>query len=374
MTVATINIRINRYRNLSLKQQTQLLYQQMDVSVIVPALNEEKYIGPCLKSIASQKTSLKYEIIVCDGKSEDTTRKIARKYADKVIISQVRSVAVQRNTGASDARGKYLLFVDADTLLPPDYIERGVWKFQANPALIGFSASFRFSNPESRLIFAEQVTNSYLQFRDRMGMATLPGFNTFVNAKAFRRLGGFMDVPLEDIDFSYRLRKIGQTRYFADFYVITSSRRLNDMGVLSTLRYYFEMDLARMRPDLKKMLTYNDYVSIRVDSERLNEAFRQMSRPIRRPGRLNASMRLYTRARLTALREAMRNEIADNRMWTRDTMRRLMQDTATVSNALSYIESKKVDIPMIDRALAKVKDRFRWQIRRNIHTRKRKRR
>ena len=96
----------------------------MDVSVIIPTLNEEKNIEVCLKSVIAQETDVKYEIIVCDGKREDKTFEISKKYADKVILSDVRSIGLQRNRGANSAAGKYFLFVDADTIFPKDYVDK----------------------------------------------------------------------------------------------------------------------------------------------------------------------------------------------------------------------------------------------------------
>ena len=235
----------------------------MNVLVVVPSLNEENSIESCLKSVKSQKTSDSIKIVLCDGKSNDKTTRLAKKYADKIIISNKRNVAIQRNTGANAFDSDLILFLDADTILPPDYIQWGIEKFRKNPDLLGFSAGFTFSESDSTLLFSEKITNEYLKFRDRIGSPTLPGFNIFITRKAFELVNGFHDVPLEDIDFSRRLREHGRTNYFTEMKVITSSRRLSGMGLIGTLRYYFEMDLARIRPDLKKYLIYSEYLACR---------------------------------------------------------------------------------------------------------------
>jgi len=74
----------------------------MDISVIVPTFNEEKYIEATLKSIKNQKTDLEYEIIVSDCKSQDKTVSISRKYADKIVSTSKRTIASGRNNGAMD--------------------------------------------------------------------------------------------------------------------------------------------------------------------------------------------------------------------------------------------------------------------------------
>jgi glycosyltransferase involved in cell wall biosynthesis len=85
-------------------------------------LNEEKYIETTLLSIKNQDYKGKYEIIMVDSNSKDRTVKIARKYADKVIVTKRRGVSVGRNIGARLAKGEILLFVDAYTVLLPNVI------------------------------------------------------------------------------------------------------------------------------------------------------------------------------------------------------------------------------------------------------------
>jgi len=249
----------------------------MDISVVIPTWNEEKYIESCLKSIRSQDTRAEYEVIVCDARSEDRTIEIAEKYADKVVISDMRSIGIQRNLGAKQATGNYLVFIDADTVIPPNYLEKVMEKFESDPELLGFSACFIFSKRDRKLAFIEKITNSYLDFRSKVGFAILPGFNTCVRRDIFESIGGFRDVPLEDGEFGFRMRRSGKTKYFTDFYVITSSRRLEGMGLLGTIRYYLEMDLATKNARIGRLLTYNKYH--RVDSVMLQKEFAKIFNP-----------------------------------------------------------------------------------------------
>ncbi len=96
---------------------------RLKISVVVPALNEEKYIESCLKSLKSQSYK-PLEIIVCDGNSEDRTREIARKYADKVIIEKRRSAAAERQKGAKIAKGEIIAFIDSDTIAEKDWLKK----------------------------------------------------------------------------------------------------------------------------------------------------------------------------------------------------------------------------------------------------------
>ena len=101
----------------------------MDVSFIVPALNEEKCLEKTLRSIKAQKTKLKFEIIVVDGGSKDKTVEIAKKYA-RVPREKSRSISSARNMGAELGKGKLLVFIDADTVLPRDYLQI-VWDYMS---------------------------------------------------------------------------------------------------------------------------------------------------------------------------------------------------------------------------------------------------
>ena len=91
------------------------------ISIIIPTLNEEKYLPLLLDSIKKQSYQ-DYEIIVSDGCSEDKTLEIAESYNCKTIIAKKdkRHPSIQRNNGAKIAQGNILLFLDADTALPND--------------------------------------------------------------------------------------------------------------------------------------------------------------------------------------------------------------------------------------------------------------
>jgi glycosyltransferase involved in cell wall biosynthesis len=245
----------------------------MDVSIIVPTLNEEDYIEACLSSVLSQDTEYDFEVIVSDGTSEDTTQEIAREFTDKIIVSAERGTSIQRNQGAKAALSEHLLFVDADTLLMPDYVERAHSKFLKNKDLLAFSSSFIFPERKPKLIFSERIMNSYFSFQSGLGRATLPGFNINIRRSVFEKLGGFSNVPLEDIDLSIQLRQMGPIKYFSDFYVITSARRLKKMGLLGSIKYYIEMDLTRKNPAFRRALLYGNYFSCRLKNSDIQKSF-----------------------------------------------------------------------------------------------------
>ncbi len=313
----------------------------MDVSVIVPTLNEGKYLEDCLKSIKRQKTDTPFELIVCDGKSEDATKAIAKKYADHVVTSPKRSTGLQRDRGAAKAKGTYLLFVDADTRLPEGYIEWGVAKFKADSKLVAFSASFIFTKETPKLSFAAKTTNAYLEFKEKIGRPTIPGFNFFVKKDVFEELEGFGDIPLEDIDLSFRLRAKGKVRYFTDKVVETSSRRLERMGLVRSVQYYLEMDFSRMSPRLSELLTYNDYVGCRVDESSLKDEFSHVVSPKKPDLKLDV-VADYIDKSVKALGEKTMEQISLVSRSLAEVQSKLVIDADTVSRAVHLVGEKTV--------------------------------
>lgn len=237
----------------------------MDLSVIVPAFNEEKRIRACLASIVSQRTARSYELIVSDSNSTDSTVSIAREYTDKVIVCMERGTARARNDGAKMAVGDILVFIDSDTTLLPGYIDTVARAFE-DPRLLAASCAFKFTRRSPKFLAAEYVTNSYYLLRSAFHAATLPGFNVCIRREAFEKLGGFRLCHLEDLDMSIKLRKMGRTKYLRQRMAVTSSRRLEQDGILGTLKYYgdlFEASQGRrlgFEPVKLGESKYDDYV------------------------------------------------------------------------------------------------------------------
>src|SRR3989338_4849222 len=107
------------------------------ISVIIPACNEEKYIGKTISSVRGQNYK-KYEIIVvCDG-CTDSTVKLAGKLADRTIILKKRvGPAIAKNKGAIAAAGDKLIFLDADTRLSRNAMKNIEGVLMKNPNLVG---------------------------------------------------------------------------------------------------------------------------------------------------------------------------------------------------------------------------------------------
>lgn len=99
----------------------------MDVSVIVPVYNVEKYVARCLESLVNQKCDCNYEIIIINDGTKDNSMDIVNDYAARydfihVYTQENSGVSVARNTGLANARGEYIAFVDSDDFVSPFYI------------------------------------------------------------------------------------------------------------------------------------------------------------------------------------------------------------------------------------------------------------
>ncbi len=217
-----------------------------EISVIVPALNEAKYLEATLESIVNQNTNIPYEIIVSDNGSTDGSLDIAKMYADVVLQCEERGIGPARHFGAINAseNSKFFVFIDADTLIPGYFLAYVYEMFKIKPELIAFATGFRFSERSEQIKLAESVVNKYFVMRDKLHSATLPGFNTVVRREAYFKCGGYQNVLLEDVDFSRRIDKLGAVRFFQYVKVVNSSRRLDAMGLLGTLYYYSQLDLG----------------------------------------------------------------------------------------------------------------------------------
>jgi len=193
------------------------------ISVIIPTRNEERAIAAVIEQLRG--TGVR-EVIVVDGGSSDQTCHRARTAGAKVIESETGR-GIQQNLGAAEATGDILLFLHADTRLPPDFIEQ----IQDILHRDGVSAgAFRLGvdGPGHGLRWVENMANwRSLYFQLPYGDQAL-----FMKADTFRQAGGFAEIPLmEDFELMRRLRKQGRIE-LAEASVRTSPRRWEQLGVL----------------------------------------------------------------------------------------------------------------------------------------------
>ncbi len=180
------------------------------VSVVITTKNEEKNIANCLGSIKKQTyPKAKIEIIVVDNHSTDKTVNIARTFTERVLHKGPERSA-QRNFGLSKAKGKYLMFLDADMLLSPNVIEKSVEKITKEQGIVGLYIS--------EVVVGDGYWIQFRRFERSFYDGTAIDCVRFISADAFRKVGGF-DITLtgpEDWDFDKKIRKLGKVDLVKD--------------------------------------------------------------------------------------------------------------------------------------------------------------
>lgn len=211
-----------------------------NISVIVPSLNEEKYIKKCLLSLLNQSYDKDYEIIVVDGGSIDHTVEIAKKFADKVIVSP-RPVGAARNAGARIAKGKIYAFIDADTVASKGWleaIEKSLMKRKDAVGVLGPTLPYD-GNTWDHISY--KIATCWMQrFSLILGFPHVAGFNCAYKKNPFWKAGGFDEKRTlsEDIMLSFKIRKYGRIIFNNEMKAYTSARRVKKLGYFYLTTFY----------------------------------------------------------------------------------------------------------------------------------------
>lgn len=214
----------------------------MTVSIIIPTLDEAAQIAPVLRAL---RTHRPHELIVVDGGSQDGTVDLAAEHAR--VLHAPRGRAAQMNAGAAAASGEVLLFLHADTHLPPDGLQ-SVRSALRDPSVEAgaFRLTFDESDPWLGLYaLCARLDLPSICFGDR---------GLFVRRTTFETIGGFREMPIfEDLDIVRRLVRLGGF-VFLDDEVETSARRFARHG--------------RVRQQVRNVLLWSAY-HLGVSPERL---------------------------------------------------------------------------------------------------------
>ena len=190
------------------------------ISIIIPALNEEKYL-PALLTSLSKQTSRNFEVIVVDGKSKDKTVSVAQSFASslpylRVIVADHANLPYQRNVGTEQAAGDWYVFLDADNVMLSHAIERIIcYVEEQKPSLFTSWSRPDSENPNDAIVAL--IANILFEGSILFKRPFSPGPFTGVSRSVFDVVGGFTAELSwgEDADFS---NKVGKAGY--DFTVI----------------------------------------------------------------------------------------------------------------------------------------------------------
>jgi len=219
----------------------------IEMSIIIPTINEAMYIEETLKSVVKQYPSFNFEIIVCDGGSKDNTVEIARKYA-RVVVSPTQGTGTQLDFAANLSKGKILVFLDADTLLPEGYLQRVYESFKMDESLWVCGASFgycgrkririrlgRVSTTITEYVFVNLAMYLWYISRDVFHFTEIPGCNFCIRRDVYSEIGGFnrFSSVVVDIALSSAVRELikrrgtGRMKIFKSIIVLTSPRHIS---------------------------------------------------------------------------------------------------------------------------------------------------
>jgi glycosyltransferase involved in cell wall biosynthesis len=233
------------------------------ISVIIPTLNEEKYIGKTLESLKNQIIGGD-EIIVVDSFSKDKTVEISRKFSSKVVYFPRCGIGPAKTFGAQKAKNEVIAFLDADGVPSNEWLDRVRDTFRNNEiesiAGLGLYSSVSkkreiMYNIFARVIFILGIINYSLTKTPWM-----PVNNCAIRKDVFLKYGGLHNIVCEDYDFALRAKGIKNV-YDRGMRVLLSDRRFEKNGFLRTIGLWTRSVIAILRN--KNKIAATEYNVIR---------------------------------------------------------------------------------------------------------------
>lgn len=198
------------------------------LSIIIPTLNEEKYLPKLLDSIKKQNFK-DYEIIVADNNSKDKTRHIARKYGCRITKGGLPPVA--RNNGAKITNGDMLFFIDADCIVNKSFLQNALNEIKSR----NLDAASCYASPISNKI-SDSIWFSFFNFWICVTQFfySSASFGIFCKKNLHEEIKGFDEnIKLsEDMDYAKRAGSYGKFRILKTVKIYTSTRRFDEEGRL----------------------------------------------------------------------------------------------------------------------------------------------
>ncbi len=222
----------------------------MKLSFVIPAYNEEAFLGKCLESILAEvgRSSYNTEIIVVDNGSTDGTRAVAARYPSVHLVEEQRKGIVwARQAGYLAATGELIANIDADNILPKGWINRVFEEFSRNEKLVVLSGPLVYYDVswlrrvQTKLFYSlGYLTYLLNHFVIRKG-GMVQGGNFVVRASALMEIGGYdtrIDFYGEDTDIARRMQGAGRIKFTFRLPIYSSGRRMIEEGFFATgLRY-----------------------------------------------------------------------------------------------------------------------------------------
>jgi glycosyltransferase involved in cell wall biosynthesis len=214
----------------------------LSISLIIPAFNEESYIGKCLQAVSEHIQARACEVIVVDNGSTDRTAEIVAAYPNVTCLFEPeKGVTKARQCGFRQSRGEILAFIDADTIPPPGWIEQIEEQFRKDAGLACMSGPYFHYDLSAvpRWITSAWFVAARLLYHV-VGYLVVGG-NFAIRRSVLEAMGGF-DASIEfygdDADTARRAHRFGRVFFSARLVMPTSGRRLQSDGYLRMAALY----------------------------------------------------------------------------------------------------------------------------------------
>lgn len=202
----------------------------MYYSIVLPTFGRPGDVDEFLDSLVKQEYR-NFEVIIVDATFNNSVKQVAERYQDKLklqfIYRKGLGISDSRNLGVEHAEGNFMLFIDSDCIIPPQYLSE-IEKFLVLNPVDAFggpdAASHEFTPAQKAInyVMTSFLTTGGIRGKaKRIGKFELRGFNMGISREAFRAVGGYSGMKVaEDIDLSMRIHKAGfKTALITDAYV-----------------------------------------------------------------------------------------------------------------------------------------------------------
>lgn len=221
-------------------------------SIIIPALNEEKYLPKLLGDLSAQ-TYQDFEVIVVDGGSKDKTISLANSFADKlpkltVLTSHRAHVCTQRNLGASHAAAEVLIFSDADNRLPPYFLQGIKYQWEKEEAEV-LTTHLGPDKKTSQNIAIANAVNTFFDLQNSLKVVRILESMIIVSKNAFIQVNGFNENSDfgEGDSFVKSLSTAGlKIRVVSDPTYTFSFRRIRRFGLVGIIGRMARLELSKL--------------------------------------------------------------------------------------------------------------------------------
>jgi glycosyltransferase involved in cell wall biosynthesis len=206
------------------------------ISVIVPARNEEKYLGKCLEALSKQDYP-NYEIVVIDNASSDSTSEIARRFTNRVFREEKIGLSYARNSGFKEARGEIIARTDADSMPPPAWLTELNKVFENDPKVVAVGGSDEFNDKGKLIQYFSRIFFWILFYATKviLGHYQLSGPNFAVRKSALIGIKPHMEDNKihEDMEIACHIKEKGKIVFKPLLIMPISGRKLkSDPGHL----------------------------------------------------------------------------------------------------------------------------------------------